>query len=99
MAVGMKGKQLAELAPGCAHFQLVIAATSCREHVPKVGKSRELFNSASDVELHRKNKNISECSHDSMLSRNSRLQMASHFKFFYKGSQLISVIAQGLHCK
>ena len=51
MAVGEKGKQLAELAPctfaACDRSQL--AATSCREHVPKVAEfwdNFELFVSA-----------------------------------------------------
>ena len=45
MAVGEKGKQLAELAPctfaACDRSQL--AATSCREHVPKVAELWDNF--------------------------------------------------------
>ena len=45
MAVGEKGKQLAELAPctfaACDHSQL--AATSCREHVPKLAELWDNF--------------------------------------------------------
>ena len=45
MAVGEKGKQLAELAPctfaACDRSQL--AATSCREHVPKVAELWDKF--------------------------------------------------------
>ena len=45
MAVGEKGKQLAELAPctfaACDSSQL--AATSCREHVPKVAELWDNF--------------------------------------------------------